>query len=312
MATRDDVDRLAQACRNWGRWGEDDELGTLNFVTPTAVRRAAHGVRTGQVISLAINFGQDGPQTGQMGRFNPLHLMIASGTDVGQGYQNARGGGYADDLIIMPLQCATQWDGLGHIFYHGKMWNGYDVGWVGTGGARKNAITAFKDRLAGRGVLVDVARYRGVEALAPGEAIHAADLDEILRVQGVDIEPGDFLLIRTGQVGQGLRTGWGSFAGGDAPGLALDTAPWLYQACVAAVATDTWGAEVRPNEVADVFQPWHHVVIPNMGLVVGEIFQLEDLAAACAQAHCYTFFLSAPALPIDGAVGTPVNPLAIL
>ncbi len=238
--------------------------------------------------------------------------MLATGTDVATDYQQARGGGFADDVVIMPLQCATQWDGLGHIYYERKMWNGYDVDLVGTQGARRNAITAFKDRLIGRGVLVDVARFKGVDSLAPGEPITARDLADTLVQENVRVRSGDFLLIRTGQLGQCLKNGWGDYSGGDAPGLALDTAPWLHSSEVAAIATDTWGAEVRPNEVADMYQPWHHVVIPNIGLVVGEIFNLEQLGKACAELGRYTFFFTAPALPIEGAVGSPVNPLAVL
>ena len=311
MATREDVKELAESCRNWGRWGPNDELGTLNFVTPQTVIAAASEIQSGQVLSLSIPFGPSGPQHGRDGRFNPIHLMLATGTDVATDYQQARGGGFADDVVIMPLQCATQWDGLGHIYYEQKMWNGYDVELVGSQGAKRNAITAFKDRLVGRGVLVDVARFKGVDSLAPGERITAKDLEETLAKEGVQIRQGDFLLVRTGQLGRCLTEGWGDYSGGDAPGLALDTSAWLYASEVAAVATDTWGAEVRPNEVPDMYQPWHHVVIPNIGLVVGEIFNLEGLAQACAEDGRYTFFLSAPALPLEGAVGSPVNPLAI-
>ncbi|MDA8271358.1 MAG: cyclase family protein [Actinomycetota bacterium] len=311
MATRADVKELAESCRNWGRWGPNDELGTLNFVTSQTVITAASEIQSGQVLSLSIPFGTSGPQHGRDGRFNPIHLMLATGTDVATDYQQARGGGFADDVVIMPLQCATQWDGLGHIYYERKMWNGYDVELVGSQGARRNAITAFKDRLVGRGVLIDVAHFRGVDSLAPGEGITTKDLEETLAKEGVEVRQGDFLLIRTGQLGRCLKDGWGDYSGGDAPGLALDTASWIYASEVAAVATDTWGAEVRPNEVPDMYQPWHHVVIPNIGLCVGEIFNLEGLAQACAEDGRYTFFLSAPALPLEGAVGSPVNPLAI-
>ncbi|MBX5467485.1 MAG: cyclase family protein [Firmicutes bacterium] len=311
MATVEDVERLAQACCNWGRWGPEDELGTLNFVTPETVRAAKEEIRTGEVFSLAIGFGPSGPQHGRDGRFNPIHLMRATGTDVAAGYQAADSGGYADDVVIMPLQCATQWDGLGHIFHRGRMWNGYGVETIGSGGARRLAITAFRDRLVGRGVLVDVAGFRGVECLLPGEAIRAEELEAVLAAEGVRLRRGDFLLVRTGQLDFCLEHGWGDFAGGDAPGLALDTAPWLYAKEVAAVATDTWGAEVRPNEVPDMRQPWHHVVIPYIGLVVGEIWRLGPLAEAARRDGRYTCFLAAPALPIEGAVGSPVNPLAV-
>jgi kynurenine formamidase len=112
-------------------------------------------------------------------------------------------------------------------------------------------------------------------------------------------------------MGQCRRDGWGSFAGGDAPGLSFDTAGWLHRNELAAIATDTWGFEVRPNELAESFQPLHQVVLPNMGLHIGEIFDLEALADDCARDGVYEFFFVAPPLPITGAVGSPINPYAI-
>jgi kynurenine formamidase len=182
---------------------------------------------------------------------------------------------------------------------------------VTTRGALKNAVTAIKDRCLGRGVLADVASWAGVDALAPGHQIRAADLEACLDAQGVALQPGDFLLVRTGQIGHARRHGWGQYAGGHAPGLTLDTAMWLREASVAAVASDTWGAEVRPNEFTGVIQPWHRLVISNVGLTVGEMFNLEELAEACADDRRFTFFLTAPALPLVGGTGSPVNPLAI-
>jgi kynurenine formamidase len=305
-----DVERLAEKVRNWGKWGPDDQIGTLNYVTPDKIVEAAKEIKLGEVYSLSILFGPSGPyQQIKLNRFNPIHLMIATGTDVAAGQQQI---GYADDIIIMPLQCATQWDALSHIFWKGKMYNGRDMHLVTVGGAKANSIVAFKDRIVGRGVLLDAARWQNVEALPKGFAIHAEDLDKIAEFEGVKIKEGDFLLIRTGQIGEAMKSGWGDYVAGPAPGLSLDTAEWLWEKRVAAVASDTWGVEVIPNEVEELVQPWHHVVIPNMGLVVGEIFYLEELAKACAKYNRYTFFFVAPPLPIEGAVGSPVNPLAIL
>ena len=104
---------------------------------------------------------------------------------------------------------------------------------------------------------------------------------------------------------------WEGYAGGDAPGLALATAPWLHEKEVAAVATDTWGVEVRPNEPPNTFQPFHMVLIRDMGLLLGEMFQLDDLAEDCAADGTYEFLLVAPPIPFTGAVGSPVNPIAI-
>lgn len=307
--TLDDVAHLAIECRNWGRWGDEDEIGTLNFVDGETIRAGRDQILRGDVFALAIDFGASGPQTtGQGRRFNPVHWMLQSGCDC-TAENNPHG--YADDVVEMCVHGATHWDGLGHNFYAGRMWNGYDMRLVGATGARRNGIGAVRDRLAGRAVLIDMARHHGVDALEPGHAIHAAELDACLEAQRVRVERGDLVLVRTGQLGHCLRQGWGRYAGGDAPGLALDTAVWLRDRSVAALATDTWGAEVRPNEVSGIVQPWHKLVIPNLGLTVGEMFNLERLAAACAEDGRYSFFLSAPPLPIEGGTGSPVNPLAI-
>jgi kynurenine formamidase len=122
------------------------------------------------------------------------------------------------------------------------------------------------------------------------------------------------VLVRTGQLGKCLRSeSWGDYAGGDAPGLAFETLNWIHSHEIAAVASDTWGVEVRPNETneEEAYQPWHWVAIPNMGLSVGEIFYLEELAEACADDSRYEFFFVAPPLPITGASGSAVNPIAI-
>ena len=317
--TIDDVLRLAKQYCNWGRWGSDDQLGTLNFITPEKIRRAASLVRKGKVFSLAIPFDERGPQTGGLGRFNPIHLMLRDGNDAITGTvvrdfyggrdRHLRG---TDDLIIMPLQCGTQWDALSHIVHDGKIYNGYDATLVSSKGALKNDIAQARDRVVSRGVLLDVARYKGKPWLEPGEVITGEDLENCARAQQVVVEPGDVVLVRTGQMAQVRAQGrWGDYAGGPAPGLGLAAVPWLYEKSIAAVATDTWGAEVLPNETEDVFQPLHIICIVYMGLLVGEIFDLEALAEDCAADGVYEFFFVAQPLPITVAVGSPINPLAI-
>lgn len=314
------TDILTEYCerfRNWHKWGAEDEIGTLNYITPQKVVQAAGLVRQGKVISLALPFDANGPQTGRLNRVNPIHQMIATGTDHHTGRQTymgrpfPHGFGYADDTVAMPLQCGTQWDALSHIFHHGKMWNGYDATLVASDGAAKNGIEKMRDRVVTRGVLLDVARAKGVDSLEPGYAITVADLDATMEIEDVRVEEGDIVLIRTGYLGHCLAHGWGTYAGGDAPGLSFYTAPWLYEKRIAGIASDTWGVEVRPNELPDSFQPLHLVMVVNMGLLVGEIFALDELAADCAQDGIYEFLFAAPPLPLTGAVGSPINPLAI-
>jgi kynurenine formamidase len=313
------VRSLGQRCSNWGRWGPDDELGTLNHVRPEDIVAAAGLVRSGRTFSLAIPVDDQGPQTGGFGRFNPIHLMIrdgnaaATGTVVRDFYggtdRHIRG---TDDLLILPLQSGTQWDALAHIIFEGRIYNGYDATSVSSRGAIVDDIAVARDRIVGRGVLLDVPRAQGRDWLDPGEPIQAAHLEACLDAQGIDVGRGDILLIRTGDMARHRAAGsWGDYAGGSAPGLALDAAPWLVEREVAAIATDTWGMEVLPNETPDVFQPLHIVLIVHAGMMVGEIFDLEALATDCAADGVYEFLFSAPPLPITGGVGSPVNPLAI-
>jgi kynurenine formamidase len=309
----DHLHAMAEKCKNWGRWGPDDEIGTLNFVSADDIVRAGSLVKRGKAFSLGLNFDRNGPQKGLWGnRYNPIHAMLATGTDAVAGNQDAGGLRYADDSVSMPLQCGTQWDALGHIFYGDKMWNGYDARLVDSNGAQKNGIEKAKGRMIGRGVLLDVARHCEVDCLADGMAITCADLDETARAQGVEIRRGDFVIVRTGQMEQRLAAGeWGGYAGGDAPGLAFETAEWIHKKEIAAICADTWGCEVRPNETDDASQPWHWVVIPMIGITMGEIFYVKDLAEDCAKDRVYEFLFCAPPLPITGAVGSPINPMAV-
>jgi kynurenine formamidase len=299
--------------RNWGKWGSDDERGTLNYITADAVARAARLVRRGAVFSLAVPFDAKGPQGPKSRRFNPIHQMTLTGPDFTTGAITRPGGvGFTDDLVVMPLQCATQWDALSHCFLDGRLYNGYDANTVSSAGARRNGIEKVARGIAGRGVLVDVARAKGVKWLEPGYAITTDDLDAALRAERVEVGTGDVLIVRTGMISMCRERGsWGDYAGGPAPGLSFQTAEWVHARELAAVATDTWAMEVQPNEIPDTYQPLHQVFIPNMGLTIGEIFNLDELADDCAADGVYEFFFVAPPLPITGAVGSPINPLAM-
>lgn len=313
-----EVATRAAAYRNWGRFGPDDVLGTLNYIDEAKRMAAAALVREGVAISLAQSFDQDGPQKGWKKRNNPVHTMTGTGADA-ERLKDAlpHGIGGADDLIMMPLQCSTQWDGLGHIFDHGYAWNGrraIDV--VTTDGDLVTGIEHAASVVVSRGVLLDLGRHLRAESgeLPDGYAITVADLESCIAAQGASaaVGRGDIVLVRTGQLARVRRDGWGDYAGGPAPGLSLTTAGWLHRTEIAAIATDTWGFEVRPNEFEESFQPLHQVAIPNIGLTIGELWDLEALGAACAERGRYDFLLSAAPLPITGAVGSPINPVAVL
>lgn len=309
----DDVKALADKYKNWGRWGDDDQLGTLNYITPQKIVDASGLVKQGKVLSLAIPFDDNGPQTGSFGRFNPIHFMLQDGGDVSIGAQDHLPNiQYTDDAVTMPLQCATQWDALAHILYRGKMYNGYEAHHINSTGAKKNGMENAKDKIVSRGVLLDIPRYKGKQWLEPGEAVYPEDLDGAATMGKVSVGTGDIVLVRTGQIGQVRADGsWGEYSGGSAPGLGVDCAQWICEHEVAGYATDTWGTEVIPNETPDIFQPLHMILIVHAGVLVGEIFDLEGLAEDCASDGVYEFLFVAPPLPITGAVGSPINPQAI-
>jgi len=298
---------LAAKVSNWGRWGPDDERGTVNFITPEAVRRGAACVKRGDVFSLGLPLGADGPQLGTHGRMNPIHLMSAL-----EGRVSAEGDfRYSDDMIVMPLQCATQWDSLAHVHYDGQLYNGFPATAITAAGAARNAIDRVGAGIVSRGVLLDVARLWGVERVAPGVAIKPTDLDAAERAAGVRVGTGDVLLVRTGHLGAFKvdrdREGYLRRA----PGLGVACVEWLHARQVAAVATDTVAVEVIPWEDPAVPLPVHLLCIRDMGLTLGEMFDLDELAADCARDGVWEFLFSAPPLKVTGGVGSPLNPLAV-
>lgn len=304
----------AARCSNWGRWGAGDVLGTVNFIDEAKRRQGAALVRQGVSFSLSQRFDAAGPQNGWRGRVNPVHTMLGTGADAALGNQGfPHGIGGADDMITMPLQCSTQWDGLGHIFDHGRAWNGRLAAQVVTSdGDLVTGIEHLAPHVAGRGVLLDVGAVTGTDGELPdGFAITEEHLEAAARAHGVAIGRGDIVLVRTGRLAQARREGWGEYAGGPSPGLSFTTADWLHRTEIAALATDTWGFEVRPNEFDDAFQPLHQVAIPHIGLLIGEMWDLDALAAHCAADGVHEFWLTAAPLPVTGAVGSPVNPIAV-
>jgi kynurenine formamidase len=299
---------LADRVRNWGRWGPDDELGTVNLVTPEVRRRAAASVRTGRAFSLALPLSEsEGIQTGLLpGRINPVRTMSQLNDPIFDPDQARTN----DDLVVMGLQCATHWDGLAHVSYGGHIWNGYPADTVTAAGATRCGIHRIRT-LVSRGVLLDVARARGVERLEGGHVITGEDLDAAEELARVRVEPGDVVLVRTGQMAVLRERGGKRTYPAPSPGLSMQSVPWLRQRDVAAVATDTLPFEVFPGERDDVFLPVHMLHLVDMGLTQGQNFVLDELAADCADDGAYAFLLEASPQPFTNAVGSPVNPVAV-
>jgi kynurenine formamidase len=309
---------MAEKYRTWGNWGPgpDCERGSTNFITAEKVRRAAQLVRTGQVFSLSVPFDRTGPNRGRQGsaRVNPQHVMFKHGGDLLADWENARHGMQStDDGVYMPLQAATQWDAFCHVFFDGQTYNGHGPASVTSAGAAHNSITEVSETTTGRGVLLDFPRLYGVPWLEPQEAIQDADIADCAQRQGVEIGEGDIVLVRTGHMARRRQEEfWGDYVAGPAPGLGLSACDYLLPRRVAAVASDTWGLEVVPCEsLPHVRYAMHVVLLVNAGVLIGEIWDLDALAQACADDGVYEFFLSAQPLMVTGAVGSPLNPIAI-
>ena len=301
----DDFRTVGARLRNWGRWGADDQRGTVNFITPDKLVAAGALIRTGKVFDLGIPLDDNGPQPGG-GRINPVHLMSQTGDR-----QLFPGGfRYADDYIFMPLQGASQWDALAHVYYDDQLYNGYPSNDVTVVGAFKCSIEHQAKGIAGRGVLLDIARLKGVDWLDRGYVITPTDLEAAMAAQGgVAVGTGDIVVFRTGWRKKFLvEQSPTSFMDGE-PGLGQDCCEWLHEREVAAVCSDNWAIEVLPGEDPDAVFNVHMVLIRDMGMTLGEILDFEELAADCAADGIWEFFFCSPPLKVTKAVGSPINPL---
>jgi len=306
-----------EGLNNWGRWGADDQIGTQNLIGTQERKEAVKSVKTGKVFSLALSIDSQAPRF--FTRPAPLHWMMMAGSDqvVGSPYAamdpNFQ---WNDDMFQMPLQGSTQWDAFSHVMYQDTMYNGYWAGNVTAfGKAAVLGIQNHKTSFVGRGVILDIARSEGHDQLPRNTVIDAAMLDRCLKKQQVKIESGDMVLLHTGYLNL-----WKAdfnpqeqlhyFSG--SPGLGVSALDWCHAANVSAIASDTIAVEVfQPEDSAARRYPVHVGALVDLGLPLGEFWVLDELAADCDADKQYTFMLVAPPLNIPGAVGSPINPIAI-
>ncbi len=318
MPLPDSLEPLRARVSNWGRWGDDDQLGTGNLLTPEAARRGAAAVRTGRRLSLAVALDGDGPQVGQPPRrINALLTMLT----INERDRLAPGmWASSDDLVTMCTCAGTHIDALSHVTYDGVMYNGFPAANVT---ASAGATTCGAERLPAivtRGVLLDVAAAKevdGLDQIDPGYAITAEDLDAAAERAGVAVEPGDAVLVRTGEMRHFRAGDRKRFALGDGyrfPGLSVHTIEWLRVHDVAAAFTDSYAYEAFPPPSPDWSDSLvvHMLHLRDMGLIQGQNWDLEGLASACAAAEQHEFLLVAAPEPITGATSAPVNPVAVL
>jgi kynurenine formamidase len=309
MSLPEPLRALAAEVSNWGRWGDDDELGTLNLIDAAAVQRGIDAVRTADRIPLAIRLDANGPQLGNIpGRINPLHTMVAINTAYTGDPSDFC---CSDDLLTLGLQAGTHWDALSHVSYDGLLYNGHAAASVtAERGATRCGIHKVTS-IVSRAILLDVARARGVDRLEPRHLITEADLEAAVALAGVRPEPGDIALVRTGQMSYLKAKDRQQYTLGDQPGLTVGTVPWMRRHDLAAVAIDTMALEVFPCEDPAVLFPVHMLQLRDMGLTQGQNFDLEALSAHCAADGAYGMLLVANPEPVTGATGAPTSPVAI-
>jgi kynurenine formamidase len=315
--TDPEFDAIAAQVNTWGRWGDDDQRGMLNLVDAAAVQRGVASVVDGQAIPLSVPLGSEGIQAGLIkGRDNPTHRMTwLHSAPTGDPDAYAAN----DDVLELGTQVATHWDALAHVSHRGVLYNGAPLSSVTEDGASHAGIDTVGPLMT-RAILLDVARALGVERLDGAVGIGPDELDRAVEAAGITPEPGDALLLRTGQ----MRL----FHAGDrvayafpSPGLTIHAVPWLHDHGIAAVATDTLTFEVFPRRdlgpngehfgVEDLVMPVHLLCLVEMGMLQGQNFDLEALADACATDGRHACLLSATPEPIVGGVGGPVAAVAI-
>lgn len=305
-----EFEQIFESVKNWGRWGPDDELGTLNHVTPEKIRAAAALVRSGRRVSMAIpinrHVGPDNPQ--------PASLFVVQGHDVPIDGSKVR---FGLDWLGMAAHgdCHTHVDALCHISYDGLTYNGRPASEVLlSNGATCQDLAAYHQGVVGRGVMVDVPRLREVPWLEPGEAVRSAEIERCLESQAVEIGEGDFLVLRTGHHRRRVELGaWDNGpppAGEGKAGLHVDVIPWMHERRIAAFLPDGDG-ETVPSVVAGITYPIHPLQVVSMGMLVSDSLQFEELASVCEQEGRFEFMVVGLPLRLPGATGCPWNPIAI-
>jgi kynurenine formamidase len=302
--TLPEFDRLFEKLKNWGRWGDDDELGTLNFLGDEQVAAAASLVKTGRRVSLGrVLDTVAGPDNGRPA----LHYMTRMG-DAG-----ADESSYYMDFIGVDFhgKSASHMDSLPHVAYKGLLYNGKrakDV--VGSKGSSFAPIARLATGVVARGVLLDAARARQVDWVEPPCALGAEDLQTIAASLGVEVRRGDVVLLRTGHMRRRQALGpWDPDLA--EAGLGTSGLEWLAEREISLLGGDG-DSDARPSPVEGIGGPIHVLSITAMGMCLLDNLDLESLSRACAEAATFEFLLVVAPLIVPGGTGSPVNPVAVL
>jgi kynurenine formamidase len=296
--SQSDVDRWMTELSNWGRWGKNDQIGTVHLITPEKRKEAAREVKDGISISLAH------PAETEKAADNPSpfrHTMLSTGA-------RPDGQFVLDEYSVAFHGYAhTHMDALCHMAWKGKMFNGFPQTDVTSQGAKELAVTGYENGIFTRGVLIDIPRLKNVPFLEPSAAIYPEDLDTWEKSTGVKVGSGDVVFIRTGRWER--RKAKGPWDPARVAGLYASCAKWLKARDVAMVGSDA-ATDVMPSGVPGVVQPMHQLLLVAMGTPIFDNCDLEEVAGAAAQRKRWTFLLTAAPLRVPGGTGSPLNPIA--
>ncbi|HXW81440.1 MAG TPA: cyclase family protein [Acidimicrobiales bacterium] len=299
-----EFDRLFDKLKNWGRWGDDDELGTLNFVDGAQTARAARLVRTGQSVSLGRPLDTvAGPDNGRPALHHMTHI----------GEPGPDSSSYYTDFIGVDFhgKSASHIDALAHVAYKGLLYNGkVAADAVSSRGSSFAPISVLARGVAARGVLLDAARARGLDWVEPPLALAGEDLEAIADTLAVEVRRGDAVLVRSGQVRRRRALGpWDPDI--SEVGLSITAMEWLAEREVAILGGDG-DSDARPSPVEGIGGPVHVLAITALGMCLLDNLDLEALSEACAAAGTYEFLIAVAPLIVPGGTGSPVNPIALL
>lgn len=280
---------------NWGRWGAKDERGSLNLITPEIIKQAAGLIKTGKTYSLAAPLETNGPQ------WPPRHKMWKAT----QFSNNPSGVNSSGDALMLHSHSGTHLDALCHIWYRNQLYNGFSAREHVTSFGVTRASIDKVPFIVGRGVLLDIAKWRGVDHLRVGEPITASELNQCANAQNIRIQSGDIVLVRTGWL-RVFSQDRALFDSGE-PGLDESTLPWLKDHDIVAVGADNHGVEVM-ERIPPKQLLLHPVALRDLGIYLVEMVNLEELAAD----QVYEFFLMIAPLRLVGGTGSPVNPIALV
>lgn len=301
LPTEDDVLAYFDTLSNWGRWGSDDDRGTLNFITADTIRQAIGLVKIGRHISCGRAIS---PRSTAADSHPALHFMMSTGESA-----PAKGFGGSTDWFGMAFHghSITHVDAHSHIFWNAKLYNGRPARTVTAQGAKNGSVEAAADGIVARAVLVDIPRFRGVDRLIGPEPIVAEELEACLAQQRSIIRPGDALVFRTGRDVTGPTK---APAVEGTPGLQANCLPWLHRNRISLLMADV-AQDVQPSGYHSLIYPLHAIGIVAMGLWLLDNAWLEDVAQACAASQTWEFLLLVAPLRLKNGTGSPVNPIAV-